>query len=198
WPLVRFDDHVGDLSIERIADFHQIAQHLARLRILQQRPIAIPGRALQLLLDRGMQVYDPPPGPQRLAILRPQHHAAAGSDHHAFELAELRDHRLFTLAKTLLALDIEDPGDIGTGTLLDFLVRILEVQLQLFGQQPPDGALSSTHRADQDYVLHYQLLIAMAWLFMMRGVMKTSSSFFVSFTTSRRKIRPTKGTSPRN
>jgi hypothetical protein len=35
---------------------------------------------------------------------------------------------LLTLAKTLLAFHIEDPGNIGTGTLLDFLVRILEMQ----------------------------------------------------------------------
>src|SRR5471030_3215996 len=43
-----------------------------------------------------------------------------------------------------------------------------------------------------------QRLTAIAWLFMIRGVRNTSSSDFASETMSRRKRRPTYGTSPRN
>src|SRR5690606_34492836 len=88
---------------------------------------------------------------------------------------------------------------ISTRTLLDLLVGVLERQAQFFGKQTPDGALSSSHRANEDYIPHLDhRFTAMAWLFMMRGVMKTSNSALLSLTMSRRNTRPRNGRSPRN
>ena len=112
-----------------------------------------------------MQVHNPATGAQHLAVTVAHHRPAAGGDHHAVGGAEFGEHGLLALAETDLALDIEDPWDIRAAPLFDLLVGVLEREMQLLGEQAPDGALSSTHRADEDQVDHvvrYQRPIAMA------------------------------------
>ncbi len=101
-----------------------------------------------------MQVHDTTTGPQRLPIFRPQYRTTSGSQYHTPQVAQLGKHSLLPITKALLPLDIENPGNIGSRPLLDFLVGILERKTQLFGKQTPDGALSSTHRAYKDHIPH--------------------------------------------
>ncbi|MCY1557401.1 hypothetical protein D9M68_942500 [compost metagenome] len=83
-----------------------------------------------------------------------QHCTAAGGQHQAIQFAEIGNYRPLALAKALLTLDIEDPRNIGTAALLDLLVGVLEQQPQLFGKQTPDGAFTSAHRANKNYITH--------------------------------------------
>ena len=122
----------------------------------------------------------------------------AGRQHGSVLMDQLGNHRLLTLAKPLLALNIEDPGDIGTSAHLDLAIGVLEGVFELFGKQTPDGAFSSTHRAYQKDVTQEDYLASvMAPLLMIRGVRKISSSVLLSAVTSRRNIRPSNGRSPR-
>lgn len=90
-----------------------------------------------------MQVHNPATGAQHLAVTVAHHRPAAGGDHHAVGGAEFGEHGLLTLAETDLALDIEDPWDIRAAPLFDLLVGVLEREMQLLGEQAPDGALSA-------------------------------------------------------
>src|SRR5690606_1872281 len=101
-----------------------------------------------------MQVYHPPAGTHGLAVFRSQDGAAAGGDDLALLQTQLGEYALLAVTKTLLTLDVEYPWDVRAGALFDFFVGVLEGQPQFLGQQPPDGAFSSAHRAYDDQILH--------------------------------------------
>ena len=48
-PPIGFDDHVGDLTVERVTNLHERLEHGAWIIVLQQRSIAAPRRPIQLL-----------------------------------------------------------------------------------------------------------------------------------------------------
>ena len=60
------------------------------------------------------------------------------------------DHSLLAIAKSLFAFHIEDPIDLGAGTLLDQLIGILEGVIQYRGQLTANGRLAGRHHAHQE------------------------------------------------
>jgi predicted dienelactone hydrolase len=71
------------------------------------------------------------------AVRLAHHRAAAGGENDTVTLRQLVDHLLLAIAKSLLALDIENPGYIRTGALLDLGVGVQEFQLQGARQEAP-------------------------------------------------------------
>jgi hypothetical protein len=101
-----------------------------------------------------MQINHSATRPKRSSILRTHYRTAASGQHDSLGSAKVFDNSLLALTKTLLTLNIKDPGNIRTGSLLDFLIGVFKRQAQLFSQQPPDGAFTSPHRTNQDQISH--------------------------------------------
>lgn len=78
----------------------------------------------------------------------------ARRQHYPVQHAKIGDSSVLALTEAALTFHIEDQGNASAGALLDLLVRVLERQAQLFGKQTPDGALTSSHRANEDQILH--------------------------------------------
>ena len=124
--LIRLNDNVRYLTVQRIANSQQLAQHFAWVRIAQQRTIAVARGTVYLLLHRRMQINDPAATTQSRTVFCTHDSTTTSSKNHAVQLAQLDNHRLLALTESRLALNIEDPGDIGSCALLDFLVGIFE------------------------------------------------------------------------
>ena len=152
--LVRLDDDVRNLTVQRIPYDHQIHERLARIGFLQQRTITIARGAVELLLDRRAEINHPTTSAQCVAIILPQHRTATGRQHDAPHPTQVYDGSVFPFAKPLLTLDIEYQRNAGAGTLLDLLVGIPKGKTKLLGEQAPDGAFTGTHRAHENDVFH--------------------------------------------
>jgi hypothetical protein len=83
------------------------------------------------------------------AVLLAHHHAAAGGQHRVIELRHLVDDLLLAVAEALLALDVEDPGDIGAGARSISVVAVGEAELQGAREELADGGLAGPHGADE-------------------------------------------------
>src|SRR5690606_34152976 len=153
-PLIGFNDDIRHLSVERVTNRHQFSENTPRIGRSQQGAVTITRSALQLLLHRRVQVDNPATLANSLAVLGTHHHTTACRQNQAILRAKLSNHSLLALTKALLPLYIEDPGNIRPRTLLDFLIGIFEQVTHFLGQQAPDGAFTSTHRADQNQIGH--------------------------------------------
>ncbi len=152
--LIRLDHNVRDFTVQRIPHSHQIGENLPGIGRLQQRTVAVPGGAVELLLNRGTEVNHPPASTQHLAVIRPEYRAAASCQHDALYLTQLLDGGMLPLPEALLALYIEYQRDACTGALFDLLVGIPKREAKLLGEQAPDGAFASPHRAHEDDVFN--------------------------------------------
>src|SRR5690606_12650378 len=119
---------------------------------LQQWPTGILTGALVLLLCRGMEVDDMTSMRQQFSIRRLADDAATGGDVHLLPTKHFSEHGGLPGTKASLALDIEDPGNIGTTSGLDFLVRIDEHPAKFACRQSTDRSLASPHRPDEHEV----------------------------------------------
>src|SRR5690606_4979211 len=89
--------------------------------------------------------------------------AATGSQHNAAALGQLIDHRFLAPPESFLPFHVKNPRNIRAGTRFNFMVGVDEFVIQDLGKLTPDGAFSSTHRANQNNVgtsLHRLLLLS--------------------------------------
>src|SRR5438105_5297119 len=196
----------------------QHAQALERIGGGEQRPVAVlPHPLVEVLRPRAKVDHRAPVGEAPPVVLG-EHRAAAGGEHDALERGELRQGLGFAHPEARLALDVEDGGHCYAAAVLDLVVRIDEAQLQPPCEQPPDGGLASAHHADEEQVarpLHGGIVGTktaggtrpcnaaqsgnqrmLRRSFMMRGVMKTSSSVLPVATELFLNSHPSSGKSP--
>src|SRR3569623_1941029 len=83
------------------------------------------------------------------AIVRIQHHTAAGGEHDVRTLGKVVDDFLLTLPKAGLTLDVEEQWNIGAGARLDHMIALDELAAQRFRELTPDGGLAVAHEADE-------------------------------------------------
>lgn len=155
-PLGRHDV-VRDLAVQRVALAQQLGQARARIGGAQQRPVVVAGGALELALDRRFQIDDRAPVMQVPPILFAGDRTATGGQHDMPALRQGIDDLLLAQPETGLALDVEDPGNVGAGAGLDFVVGVDELPAQQISQLATDGGLAGTHRPDQENVLNCRL-----------------------------------------
>src|ERR1017187_2958960 len=79
---------------------------------------------------------------------------AAGGDDRLLPLAQILDHLLFQLAKSVLALLFEDFLDGHSALGLDQFVGIDKGELQRLGGEAADGRFAGAHETDQGEVLY--------------------------------------------
>ncbi len=132
----------------------QLSQARARVSGLQQGPILVTRRALERTLDRGFEIDHRTALMQMAAIARTHNGPAACGQHNMAPLREHINDMLFALTKAVFTLNIEDPWNVGTGTRLDFMIRIEELPMQQLGELPANGGLARAHGPDQINVVN--------------------------------------------
>jgi hypothetical protein len=95
--------------------FGEPAEPLAAVAGLDQRPAAVPLRALELLGHGRAQVHDQAAAAQKLPVSPAEHDAAAGRQQHAAPSGQFLQHAGFPVAKSRFAFDVENQGDAGAG-----------------------------------------------------------------------------------
>ena len=150
---IGIDNKICYLTVKRVALLHEGRQDFLAIAVFEQRTLAPALRALQLLLYRGVEVNDEAARTKVAAVLRVDYGAAAGGQDDAFLPGQVVDGLGFSLAKALLAFLFEDKRDIHSRARLDFVVAVLEFQVQQAAQLPADSGLARTHRAYQEYIL---------------------------------------------
>ncbi len=121
-----FYDEVRCLAVKRIALFVEAAQPAQRVGNLQQGSIAIVAHTAEYLFRHGPQIDDVACIPQALAVLRPEHGAAAGGENAGKTFRQIMDDRLFDVAESVLALTLEKIANRAAQALLDHVVGIGE------------------------------------------------------------------------
>src|SRR3569623_2062023 len=119
---------------------------------LQQRPVAVRGGADQQLIDCGVEVDHEPTRAQMGAIVRIQHHTAAGGEHDMLAPGEVVDDYLLALPKAGLTLDVEEQRNVGAGARLDFMIAVDELAAERFRELAPNSGLACAHEADEEEV----------------------------------------------
>jgi hypothetical protein len=87
---------------------------------------------------------------KQLPILRPQHDAAAASDHVPFEPRQVAEQIGFTAPKAPLTFGGENVGDGPVGLGFECIVGVDECPSELFGEQPADGRFAAAAGAYQE------------------------------------------------
>src|SRR5688572_5023069 len=103
-------------------------------------------RALELLLDRGVQEDDRAARGEPLAVLGQEHRPAAGREDDARGRGQRVDHFALADAETLLALALENVGNVDARARLDLGIAVCERQPEPPGQGTPDRGLAGAHR----------------------------------------------------
>ena len=88
-----------------------------------------------------------------LTIRRAFNGTASSCQHDTLFQGELVDDVFLAVAKTLLSLDIEDPGHLGAAALFDFGIRVVEGPIQRFRKQAANGAFTHRHETNEEDVL---------------------------------------------
>ncbi|GGB98413.1 hypothetical protein GCM10011352_25670 [Marinobacterium zhoushanense] len=91
---------------------------------MQQRPVPVPRCAFKLLFDRRLEIHDKAARLKVVSIFWTQNRTASRSQYDPGLLRKLVDNRLFAITKSRLSFDIEDPGNISSGPLLNSLIRV--------------------------------------------------------------------------
>jgi len=86
------------------------------------------------------------------AIIGIQNRAASCSQDDTLALRQIIDHCPFPFAETLLAFDIEYPGDIGPCPPLNLMITVEKLTSEVTSQLSPDRCFTCTHQADQEYI----------------------------------------------
>src|SRR6185503_855797 len=100
-------------------------------------------------VDRRLEVHDRARLGEPLAVAGVEDDAAARGHDHVFERRQVGDDVALALAKTSLALLLEDVADVDARSLLDFGVAVDELQPKQRREPPADGGLSGAHGTDQ-------------------------------------------------
>src|SRR5690606_40719768 len=104
-------------------------------------------------LDNIAQIDHEPAAPQVLAVVFIQDGATAGGQHDVVEFAQVTDGVALAHPEAGLALDIENPRDVGAGALLDDLVGVVKGQAQFVSEQATDSGLACSHGTDEKDVV---------------------------------------------
>src|SRR3569832_1134336 len=146
------DVEIGDLAIVRVAHLHEFLEARTGIGGQQKEAISVLGGAGEELVDGRVEIDHETTRVQVRAILRVQHHATAGGKHDVFTLRQVVDDLFFALAKTRLALDVEDLWIVRAGARLDFMIAVDELAAERFRELPTDGRLARAHKADEEEV----------------------------------------------
>jgi hypothetical protein len=141
---------VGDLAIQGFARGQQFLHARARIIGPQQRPVLGFAGTRQDPVDRGLEVDDRAMAIEIVPVVGVEHRPAAGRKHDAVPSRQFPDDSPFAAPEAGLALDIEDPRDIGPAALLDDMVAVDEFQTECAREVTPDRRLADTHRTDQE------------------------------------------------
>src|SRR5687768_9020938 len=144
------DGDGGDRAVERAAQEREFLEPGAPVGTCQQRPVSALARALELLLDRRVQEDDRAARGEPLAVLGQEHGPAASRKDDAGGRGQRVDHVALADAETLLALALENVGDVDARARLDLGIAIGEWQPEPPGQGTADRGLARAHRANQE------------------------------------------------
>lgn len=143
------DQDMRQFPVEGFPDAHELSQPAPAVIGEQQWTVLVVRGALQLLLDRGMQINHDAALAQSLAVFRAQYGASSRGEDNARLPGEFFYGLDFTLAKAFLTLDFEDQGNAGAGAFFDDFVRVDELIAERTRQKAPGGAFAGAHGADQ-------------------------------------------------
>src|SRR5688572_17855982 len=113
------DGDGGDRAVERAAHECKLLEPGATVAGGEKGPVAALARALELLLDRGVQEDDRAARGEPLAVLGQQHRTAACRKDDARGRGERIDHVALADAEALLSLALEYVGDVDARARLD-------------------------------------------------------------------------------
>ena len=149
-PVAAVDDDVG-LGVDGIALGDQLAEHLALVVILQERPVVAAGGAPDQEFELGPQPHRHPFLADSLARDGVHEGTAAGGQYVHRTVEQARDHAPLAVAKRGLAMDLEDILDRAARGLLDLGVGVDEGNLEARREPPAHGRLSGPHQADDHH-----------------------------------------------
>src|SRR5690606_17483999 len=139
----------SDLLVERAPLRGEPLEHGARVGGLEQRPVAVHARALQLLVDGGLEIDHDAGAREPAARTGVEHRAAARRDDDARMLRELGKAFTLALAEFGLAFLLEDERYIDAGAPLDLGVAVVKPASEDLRELAADRGLARAHRPDQ-------------------------------------------------
>ncbi len=151
-PAGRHRNEIGGFAVQRFADLHQFLEPLPRISGAEQRAMPRPSGAFGLLRHRGLEVHHPAALGEQAAIVRIQHCATAGGEHHAGLRGQRRNRLALALAESGLAFALENQRDVGPGVQLDFMIAVDEGQIEQTRDLPSDRGFARPHGADEEHV----------------------------------------------
>ena len=145
---------------------------------MQQRAIAVMAQTAKHFLRAGMEVKHLTTLAQQIAVLFPQHRAAASGQHPMGLLHQLAQDLGFDVAKALLPLALEIFADGAAQALLDRVIRVQKRDVEPAGELTAHRGFARTWQTNQyQQKMLSQRAGALEWTIL--GLMNTINSCFL-------------------